>query len=234
MAQHKAPDVIVFDMDGVLVEVSASYRETIRETVKHFTGKLISPETIQDYKNAGGWNNDWALSQKLIQEQGKDVAYGDVVTHFNAVFFGENNDGLINQEEWLPTPGLLEDLSKQFRLAIFTGRVRQEADVTLNRFAKSIPFEPIVTADVVKHEKPAPDGLITIINHYPGKHIWYLGDTVDDARSAQAAKVPFIGIAAPANPRHSELVYLLESMGAIAVLEDINQLASLVAERATA
>ena len=33
-----APDIIVFDMDGVLVEVGESYREAIRETVKHFTG----------------------------------------------------------------------------------------------------------------------------------------------------------------------------------------------------
>ena len=28
--------VIAFDMDGVLVEVSESYRETIVQTVKHF------------------------------------------------------------------------------------------------------------------------------------------------------------------------------------------------------
>ena len=35
---RQAPDVIVFDMDGVLVEVTQSYREAIRETVRHFTG----------------------------------------------------------------------------------------------------------------------------------------------------------------------------------------------------
>jgi HAD superfamily phosphatase len=35
--------VIVFDMDGVLVEVTQSYREAIRETVRHFTGADVSP-----------------------------------------------------------------------------------------------------------------------------------------------------------------------------------------------
>ena len=50
--------VIVFDMDGVLVDVSQSYRETIRETVRHFGGPDVSHERIQDYKNSGGWNND--------------------------------------------------------------------------------------------------------------------------------------------------------------------------------
>ena len=34
--------MLVFDMDGVLVDVTESYRETIVQTVEHFTGKTIS------------------------------------------------------------------------------------------------------------------------------------------------------------------------------------------------
>ena len=30
--------VLVFDMDGVLVDVTDSYREAIAQTVEHFTG----------------------------------------------------------------------------------------------------------------------------------------------------------------------------------------------------
>ena len=32
--------ILVFDMDGVLVDVSESYRETIARTVEHFTGRI--------------------------------------------------------------------------------------------------------------------------------------------------------------------------------------------------
>ena len=81
--------VIVFDMDGVLVDVSQSYRETIRETVRHFGGPDISHERIQDYKNSGGWNNDWALSQKILADSGIEVPYDTVVREFNRIFFGE-------------------------------------------------------------------------------------------------------------------------------------------------
>ena len=49
-------------MDGVLVDVSESYRATIQATVKHFTGLEPTHEEIQDWKNRGGWNDDWALS----------------------------------------------------------------------------------------------------------------------------------------------------------------------------
>ena len=226
----QAPDVLVFDMDGVLVEVTESYREAIRETVKHFTDELVSHDLIQDFKNAGGWNNDWLLSQRLIADRGKNVDYAEVVEYFNAVFLGQNGDGLIRKEKWLPNPGLLGRLSEKVKLAIFTGRAKYEADATLNRHAPDIVFEPLVTDDSVPNPKPAPDGLQLIQSQYPNRNIWYLGDTVDDARSAQGAGVPFIGVSTPHNPRHAEIADLLRDYGALAVINDINQLEALVHE----
>lgn len=224
------PDVLIFDMDGVLVEVSRSYRETIVETVHHFTGETVSQDLIQDYKNAGGWNNDWLLSHKFIADRGKQVEYAEVVNYFNQVFLGENGDGLIRYEEWMPNEGLLNRLSERARLAIFTGRAQYEADITLGRYASDIRFEPLVTDDSVPNPKPAPDGLHLIQNQYPGQTLWYLGDTVDDARSARAAGVPFIGVSTPHNPRHAEIALLLKELGAFAVIDDINHLERLVAE----
>ncbi|HSU33869.1 MAG TPA: HAD hydrolase-like protein [Bryobacteraceae bacterium] len=224
----KSPDVIVFDMDGVLVEVTASYREAIRETVQHFTGELVSHDLIQDFKNAGGWNNDWLLSHRLITDRGKTVQYADVVDYFNRVFLGEDGDGLIRYESWMPANGLLDRLQKRATLAIFTGRAKYEADITLGRHAQGIEFNPIVTDDSVPNPKPAPDGLFQIMQHHPERTIWYLGDTVDDARSAQSAGVPFVGVSTPHNPRHREITGILKDLGAFAVLADINELEALV------
>ena len=41
--------LIVFDMDGVLVDVTESYRESIAQTVKHFTGVEVTREQIRRY-----------------------------------------------------------------------------------------------------------------------------------------------------------------------------------------
>ena len=79
-------DLIIFDMDGVLVEVTESYRATIQATVKHFTGNEPSREEIQDWKNRGGWNDDWLLSHRMIQERGGTAAYQEVVDHFQKFF----------------------------------------------------------------------------------------------------------------------------------------------------
>ena len=40
--------ILIFDMDGVLADVTESYRETIARTVAHFTGASPTPERIQE------------------------------------------------------------------------------------------------------------------------------------------------------------------------------------------
>src|ERR1043166_1060711 len=106
--------IIVFDMDGVLTEVSESYREAIVQTVARLTGHQITRDLIQQYKNQGGWNNDWALSHKIAADLGVHVDYSDVVDQFNKIFLGSNRDGLIQRERWFPQPGLLERLMERF------------------------------------------------------------------------------------------------------------------------
>ncbi len=227
--------MIVFDMDGVLVEVSESYRETICQTVAHFTGRTITRELVQEYKNQGGWNNDWLLSQKISADLGADVPYQTVVDYFNSIFFGNVTDGipdgLMARERWIPGAGLLEGLRERYRLSIFTGRLREEAMMTLRRFARGVTFAPIVGADDVTRAKPDPEGLNAIRAANPGTELWYVGDTVDDARSALAAGVPFVGVAAPGVPYRDRLLELFEQTQAVAVIEDINQLPTVVNNR---
>lgn len=216
--------IVVFDMDGVLAEVTASYRAAIVETVRHFTGRRISNETIQQYKNSGGWNNDWALSQKIASDLGVEIDYNTVVDYFNQIFIGANGDGLIRRESWLPDPGFLDRLAKRFGLAIFTGRLRYELDFTLARFAPECAFDPIICAEHVANPKPAPDGLLAIQRMKPGRKLWYVGDTVDDARAARAAAVPFIGVIAKGHSRAAELSDLFRQENAVAVFENVNQI----------
>ena len=219
-------DLLVFDMDGVLVDVSDSYRETIQRTVRHYTGQSVSRERIQDYKNQGGFNDDWKLSQQLIADAGVDVDFDAMVATFQELFHGTNGDGLILRERWIANPGLLERLAARHTLAIFTGRLHWEAVITLERFQANY-FE-IVGVDDVPNAKPAPDGLFQLRAAHPTGNIRYLGDTVDDARSAQAAGVPFIGVAPASTPDRPRLIELLRAEGAIAVIENINELEPLL------
>jgi HAD superfamily hydrolase (TIGR01548 family) len=223
-------DLIVFDMDGVLVEVTASYRATIQATVKLFTGYEPSGIEIQDWKNRGGWNDDWQLSHAIIHERGFDPPFQTVVDRFQEIFHGDGTNGLILREQWLAADGLFNRLAQGHRLAVFTGRLRWEADLTLRRFAPLV-FDPVIGIDDVERGKPDPEGLLKICRSTKHGKCWYVGDTVDDARASKAAGVPFVGIAASANPRYSELVRLLQAEGAVAVLDDINGLEAAIGQK---
>jgi HAD superfamily hydrolase (TIGR01548 family) len=218
-----AQNLIIFDMDGVLVDVTESYRATIQCTVANFTGQQVTNETIQDYKNRGGFNDDWLLSQRLIQDRGLNVRYQDVVDFFQSVFLGANNDGLIAKERWLAKAGHLEALAKNATLAVFTGRMHAEAELTLDRFAKGV-ITDVVGVDDVINPKPAPEGLMKLLEKYRYHKVWYVGDSVDDAIASHEARIPFIGIAAKSSPHRKVLVEILKHQGAAVVLEDINEL----------
>jgi HAD superfamily hydrolase (TIGR01548 family) len=219
-----ARDLLIFDMDGVLVDVTESYREAIRATVYHFTGQPVALETIQEFKMQVGWNDDWALSYRLIQDAGVDVPFHSVVACFQDLFRGEGGySGLIQREKWIAEDDLLERLADRYRLAIFTGRFHEEAAVTLNRFAPD-RFDPVVGTDDLKNGKPHPEGLRKICSEVPHDRVFYMGDTADDAKSAEMANVPFIGIVGSGTPNYAESVAELKRRRAIAVLNSINGL----------
>ncbi len=56
---------MVFDLDGVLVDVEESYRRAIKDTVEEVHGIEVEDKSIQALKNAGGFNNDWHVTYAL-------------------------------------------------------------------------------------------------------------------------------------------------------------------------
>ena len=224
--------LIIFDMDGVLVDVTESYRESIVQTVKHFTGKQVSRETIQDFKNQGGLNDDWKLSHHIITQAGHQIEFETVRDHFQKIFLGNGTDGMILREQWVAQQGAFEALAAKYKFAVFTGRPKSDAQITLDRFGAGLIFDPVIGMYEVENHKPHPEGLLRIVADNPGRKVYYVGDTVDDARCARAAKVPFIGIAAPSNTRYIDLVFLFQDENVMAIIDNINYLAEVLEEDA--
>lgn len=221
----KAQSLLIFDMDGVLVDVTDSYRQTTIEAVREFTGAAITNKEIQAAKNRGGGsNNDWDLTLELVRERGGAPAREKVIEVFQRIYLGENCDGLISRERWLPQDHLLQRLSQRFRLALFTGRERWEALFTLSKFAPGVVFDPVVGMEDVQQEKPHPEGLLKIMEQVKPEQVFFIGDVMDDCRAARAAAVPFIGVVSPENPLREELERLFRQEGARAILSDINEL----------
>jgi phosphoglycolate phosphatase-like HAD superfamily hydrolase len=74
LKQLREVDTIIFDCDGVLIDVRQSYNQTILETVAYVTQELIgfSPpelslrETIFLFRKSGGFNIDWDTAYAIL------------------------------------------------------------------------------------------------------------------------------------------------------------------------
>ncbi|MGB8361010.1 MAG: aminotransferase class I/II-fold pyridoxal phosphate-dependent enzyme, partial [Acidimicrobiia bacterium] len=68
-----APEGLIFDLDGVIADVSGSYREAIIATAAHF-GVVVDQSDVGAAKVEGTANDDWELTRRLCLASGVEVS----------------------------------------------------------------------------------------------------------------------------------------------------------------
>jgi HAD superfamily hydrolase (TIGR01548 family) len=188
-----APQAVLFDMDGVLAEVSTSYRRAIIETARHF-GVEVTPIEIGEAKRRGGANNDWELTDRLLAAAGVDVPFDQIRRVFESVYHGtEAQPGLKMTESLLVDANDLRTLAARYPLAIVTGRPRADALEFLERFGLGDVFEVVISMED-DPAKPDPAPVLRAMEAMRIDRAWMIGDTVDDINAARAAGVLPIGV----------------------------------------
>ncbi|MBI5223239.1 HAD-IA family hydrolase [Candidatus Micrarchaeota archaeon] len=191
-------DAIIFDVDGVLIDVSQSYRIAIIRTVKQFSGKQISNADIDLLKQTPGFNNDWdasfALNKEITDPKQVDRTsdeYKKMKDYFQSQYLGE----LIFKEKSLIDLKTLELLSsKGLKMGVATSRPREEAFIALRTAGISPKYilERNVVAQEDAPEKPSPEPLLLAKKKINATNPVYVGDTSSDKLAAERAKMPFI------------------------------------------
>jgi HAD superfamily phosphatase len=197
--------IIIFDIDGVIRDVSNSYRKAIADTVEEFTGGGWRPtmEDLDNLKSEGIWNNDWEASQELTYryfealDQPRDqtpLDYDQVVQYFQERYRGKQPelfDGYIANEPLLVTPDYFTQLSNQnLAYGFFSGATRGSAEFVLKQRLKL--ENPVLVAMEDAPSKPDPAGMfqaiaqITTTPHHVTA--FYLGDTVADMHTVIKAR----------------------------------------------
>ncbi|MFB6292676.1 MAG: TIGR01548 family HAD-type hydrolase [Halonotius sp.] len=286
---------VVLDIDGVLVDVADSYRRAVVESVRRVYGESVGREAIQPLKNAGGFNNDWLVTDaislyvlageagfeqdvptfadriaeagggldgtKTVLEAELSVAdYETVIdrwdpdrlrTVFQALYLGGDRfaelegeeppfdaAGYINDEPVLVESETLNTLTDSYDVGVVTGRPAAEADIALDRVGLDLAPEHTFTMDDWDHGKPHPDALLTLAERFDAARVVFVGDTLDDVRTA-------VNAAGEDESREYEGVGVLtggltgddgraafEDAGATAVLDSVNELPAYLRRRA--
>jgi HAD superfamily phosphatase len=185
------PDAVLLDVDGVLVDVSRSYRRAIVDTATYF-GATVVAEAV---KVRGNTADDLATTIALLEEQGQKAKPKAVATEFERRYQG----GLWRHETLRFKPDELRTLADRYPLALVTHRTRKD----LYRLLEYHGLLPLFQAVVVKEDgpaKPDPWPVLEALTRLDVRSAWMLGDGEEDVASARGAAVVPIGVPAAGDP----------------------------------
>ena len=180
--------LVVFDMDGTLVESSELHAITFAQVFRE-NGFPDGIEQVQDMKG----HSELFIIQTITGtglDQAKEILDAKVKLFLN---------GLGKIKEMPDATHLLQELkNKGHRLALATSSTRKEADAILKQFGWYDMFDAIITMDDVIEQKPKPEMLNKIAEQL-GPISWMIGDSPRDREMAKAAGVPVLILGAELN-----------------------------------
>jgi len=187
---------IIFDLDGTLVDTSASFDETVAQMVERYSGQPLQKDELRKLREEGGYNDDWVASIELLKRRGVTVSMSDFAPQATKLYLS-----LAPQKEKLLLElQALQKMAKRFPVFIVTGRTRAEYDPVWGTRLDPI-FQRVYCLDDVAglSAKPSPDYLNRNIDDFDLRHGVYIGNSVDDMEAALAAGIDRIAITTSAS-----------------------------------
>ncbi len=189
---------MLFDIDGVIRDVSGSYRRALVETVHHYSGWRPDAACVDALKGEGRWNNDWDASLELVRRNGSPVPERDALVEvFSGFYFGGDPEGepsqwqgFIGSEPLLVEANFFAQLtSKGCQWGFVSGAEPPSARYVLQQ--RLGLKQPALIAMGDAPDKPDPSGLINLsdqLRQTASAAVLYLGDTVADVQTVLNAR----------------------------------------------
>ena len=174
----KAFDLVIFDMDGTLMDSMACLADWLYRAVKDHCPPSVTPATIT---GAFGPTEKQIIARFVSADLVQPClnAYYDLYEReHDRVFVYPGIDKLLEA---------IRD--KGIPMALCTGKSRRAVETSLGRLAWSSHFQAIITGDDTTRFKPDPEGLNLILTQIPAsrKRTIFIGDAVADTAAADNA-----------------------------------------------
>jgi len=183
-------DVVVFDLDGTLVDSSADLAAALNHTLTAMGRPVTDLGTVRGLVGRG--------ARVLIRE--------------GLALSGESNDALVEegypifidhyaahiQDGTRPYPGVeaaLDALKMAgAKLAICTNKPERLTNLLIAALGWQGRFDAIIGADTLAARKPDPAPLHEAIARAGGGRALLVGDSITDAETARGAGLPFVAV----------------------------------------
>lgn len=206
----KSYQLLIFDLNGTLVQDNMLHYQCLFDAFKKFTSVSLSPN---DVLPLFGDKVESIIKQLLILHHVKGDPRTINAYRHQLYYRRVSHDHLLLPE----TKEMLQRLHKHYSIALASGSTHATLDVTLKPNERHL-FDYLVSGDEVKKGKPDPEEFLMCAKKLKidPKHCLVIGDGLNDALAAKAAKMDFIGVDGHATP-----LPVLKKNGAKAVLSRI-------------
>lgn len=180
---------IIFDFDYTLGDSTEGIVTCVNTALRRLGYDLADREEIRKTIGLDLQQTYLVLTKDANQEQAEKFSS----------YFREKADQIMTENTSF-FPGVLELLQKWhrqgMRLAIVTTKYHYRIEAILEKYQASGLFDIIIGGEDVKRPKPDPEGVLQVLGDWqlPKDQALYVGDSLVDARTAQAAGVDFAGV----------------------------------------
>jgi HAD superfamily phosphatase len=178
---------LIFDVDGVIIDVSHSYHYAIKNTAERFLGRGLDINLVREIKFKKGINNDYLATLEVIKTFGGSASLEEVVEVFDQEYEKlKEMEGLILSRDFFKK---LRDL--KVPIGILTGRPRRDLKDAFDRFELWEFFDVVVDDDTIEQpslRKPNPYALNFCMEKMNLDFAVYVGDSLADYQMVEGFK----------------------------------------------
>ncbi len=173
----KVKNLLIFDIDGTLINTEKSYLEAIKITVEYFIKKTLDKQKVSDIKMLSGFNNDWLATYALTNSEltgrnvldfkeehcpFQEISFIEIKEIFQNYYLGNQLyqeieglspkldivNGLWEKEELVFSKEQLSCLADKYgKFKIITGRTFKEAVHIIDHFGLQDFFDQIISVE---------------------------------------------------------------------------------------
>jgi HAD superfamily hydrolase (TIGR01549 family) len=177
---------VIFDIDGTLTQTNELIFATFNHVAEKYIHKTFTPPEITAMF---GPPEDVAI-EKLVGKERRDDAMDDFYSFYESHHpkMAEAYEGINEILEFLKKKGIL--------LAVFTGKGKRSALITLEKLSIRNYFDLIITGSDVNLHKPSAEGIRKVMQQFglEADEVLMVGDAVADVKAAHEAGVPIAAV----------------------------------------
>ena len=188
------PRLVMFDLDGTLVETAPEICDAVNDTLRHFALAPVAQQQVNDWIGHGTHS---LLVQALAFSQGiteAAVRASATLAELAAVF--KTHYALRCGTRSQPYPDVLDTLERLRQrgahLAVVTNKESAYTQTVLDAHALTSYFDAVICGDTFATKKPSPDGVLACLAQFgvAAAEALFVGDSSIDVATARNAGVP--------------------------------------------